>query len=116
MPRLFSYGTLQQEAVQLSSFGRRLDGLKDELPGYRTSLVQVTDPGVIAASGLTHHKNAIFTGRAEDRVPGTVFEVTEAEILKADHYERLSGYRRIEAVLVSGTKAILYIHPSETPT
>ena len=26
MPFLFSYGTLQQEAVQLSTFGRRLDG------------------------------------------------------------------------------------------
>ena len=116
MPRLFSYGTLQQEGVQLSSFGRRLKGVKDELPGYRVSLVQVTDPGVIAASGRTHHENAIFTGKADDRIPGTLFEVTEAEIAKADHYELLSGYRRIEAVLVSGTKAILYIHPVETPT
>ena len=26
MPLLFSYGTLQQEEVQLATFGRRLDG------------------------------------------------------------------------------------------
>ena len=32
---LFSYGTLQIEAVQLSTFGRKLVGTADELPGSR---------------------------------------------------------------------------------
>src|SRR5689334_5312839 len=32
---LFAYGTLQQEAVQLATFGRRLEGVEDALPGYR---------------------------------------------------------------------------------
>ena len=30
----FSYGTLQLESVQRSSFGRRLDGQPDAMPGY----------------------------------------------------------------------------------
>ena len=31
---LFSYGTLQLESVQLSSFGRRLEGEPDAMTGY----------------------------------------------------------------------------------
>jgi len=33
VPLLFSYGTLQEERVQLSTFGRRLSGEPDALPG-----------------------------------------------------------------------------------
>ncbi len=36
MPLLFSYGTLQQEDVQLSTFGRLLQGQRDELLGFET--------------------------------------------------------------------------------
>ena len=39
MPLLFSYGTLQREDVQLTTFGRRLSGTRDELVGYESSLV-----------------------------------------------------------------------------
>ena len=31
---LFSYGTLQLEAVQLATFGRKLAGTADGLPGF----------------------------------------------------------------------------------
>jgi len=37
MALLFSYGTLQQEAVQMSTFGRLLDGQPDELVGFEQS-------------------------------------------------------------------------------
>jgi hypothetical protein len=37
MPLLFSYGTLQEEKVQLSTFGRRLGGQRDELLGFEPS-------------------------------------------------------------------------------
>ncbi|MGH9961724.1 MAG: gamma-glutamylcyclotransferase, partial [Pyrinomonadaceae bacterium] len=39
MPLLFSYGTLQQESVQLSTFGRLLQGQGDALLGFEQSLV-----------------------------------------------------------------------------
>ena len=48
MPKLFSYGTLQQEDVQLATFGRRLTGVSDALVGYR-ELVQITLAEIRAA-------------------------------------------------------------------
>ena len=46
---LFSYGTLQQEDVQLATFGRRLEGRADALPGYATSLLEIRDAEVVKA-------------------------------------------------------------------
>ena len=46
MPLLFSYGSLQQEEMQLSTFGRKLAGEKDLLIGYEPSLVKIADPEV----------------------------------------------------------------------
>ena len=38
MENLFSYGTLQQENVQIKNFGRSLSGTLDVLQGYREPL------------------------------------------------------------------------------
>ena len=43
MPKLFSYGTLQQENVQLATFGRTLVGSKDQLIGYQLGKIDITD-------------------------------------------------------------------------
>ena len=48
---LFSYGTLQLESVQLASFGRRLAGHPDAMPGFSKSFIEITDPDVLVASG-----------------------------------------------------------------
>lgn len=53
--RLFSYGTLQQENVQLATFGRRLDGVADTLPGFERTMIEITDPEVLATSGERFH-------------------------------------------------------------
>jgi gamma-glutamylcyclotransferase (GGCT)/AIG2-like uncharacterized protein YtfP len=96
MPLLFSYGTLQQEAVQLATFGRRLEGEPDDLPGFERSRAGA-------------HENARFTGRREDRVSGMAFEVTEAELAAADEYEKQAAYKRIEATLASAKRVWLYV-------
>lgn len=44
---LFSYGTLQDKAVQLANFGRELVGQQDAMLGYSTSWVEITDPEVL---------------------------------------------------------------------
>jgi hypothetical protein len=111
MPLLFSYGTLQQEDVQRATFGKLLKGLRDELPGFEPSLVKIKDPQVVATTGKTHHANVRFNGKNDSRVPGTVFEITEAELLAADEYEEPEGYKRIEAILVSGKEAWVYVCP-----
>ena len=109
MALVFSYGTLQQENVQLSTFGRRLQGQRDELPGFEPSLVKIEDPQVLAASGKTHHANVTFNGRNDSRVSGTAFEITDAELTAADRYEQLAAYKRIAVRLASGKQAWVYV-------
>lgn len=110
MPLLFSYGTLQQEEVQLSTLGRRLEGQRDALLGFVPSLVRIEDPQVATAVGKTHHNNATFDGNDDSRVPGTVFEVTDAELIKVDGYEAPFFYKRVAARLASGKEAWVYVH------
>jgi hypothetical protein len=107
MPLLFSYGTLQQEAVQLSTFGRRLHGEPDQLVGYELSLFEVEDPEFVAASGKAHHAIVRFNGRDDSRVTGTVFELTDVELASADAYEP-EGYQRVSTILASGRQACVY--------
>ena len=115
MPLLFSYGTLQQDSVQLSTFGRLLEGQKDELPGFEPSFVKIEDSQVVALSGKTHHANATYNGRQDSRVNGTVFEITDAELAAADQYEQLAAYKRIPATLASGKRAWVYVDARSAP-
>jgi hypothetical protein len=112
---VFSYGTLQEDRVQLSTFGRLLRGQRDELPGFEPSLVRIEDPHVVATSGKTHHANATFTGRPDSRVSGMVFEITDAELAASDQYERLAAYARIAATLASGKQAWVYVDERSAP-
>ena len=95
MPLLFSYGTLQREDVQMSTLGRRLNGQKDELLEFEQS-----------SSG--EHANVTFNGNEHSRVPGMLFEVTDAELAKIDAYEIAFSYERVVAALASGRQAWVY--------
>jgi gamma-glutamylcyclotransferase (GGCT)/AIG2-like uncharacterized protein YtfP len=114
MPLVFSYGTLQQEGVQLSTFGRLLQGQTDEILGFEQSSVRIEDPQVAATSGKTHHANVTFNGRHDSRVSGTVFEITDAELAAADQYEQLAAYKRVAVVLASGKQAWVYVDARST--
>jgi gamma-glutamylcyclotransferase (GGCT)/AIG2-like uncharacterized protein YtfP len=105
---LFSYGTLQQEDVQISSFGRLLKGTDDALPGYRQSMIEITDPDVIRKSGKNFHPIVVASDDPADEVPGKVFEITQAELAAADVYE-VSDYKRIPVRLKSGVAAWVYV-------
>jgi hypothetical protein len=107
-------GPIQEENVQLSTFGRLLQGQKDELLGFEQSLVRIEDPQVVATSGKTHHPIVKFNGRNDSRVSGTVFEVTDAELASADQYE-VAAYKRIAAMLASGKKAWVYVDARFAP-
>ena len=48
---LFSYGTLQLQAVQMANFGRQLTGTSDVLPGFEMGSLEIDDPAVVAAIG-----------------------------------------------------------------
>ena len=105
---LFSYGTLQLETVQLATFGRLLDGTSDALAGFALAPLKIDDPTVIAISGKSTHTIAKFTGRDSDEIPGTVFRVTDDDILNADQYE-VDACKRIAVTLQSGIRAWVYV-------
>lgn len=108
MENLFSYGTLQYNSVQQSSFGRLLEGEKDILVGYKIEQTKIDNANVVATSGDEYHPIAIYTGNIGDTVEGMVFSITKEELQKSDDYE-VSQYRRVEATLKSGKKAWVYV-------
>ncbi len=114
MALLFSYGTLQQDGVQRATFGRLLNGEADALVGYAQTMVRIEDADVIAKSGKTHHPIVAYSGRDADRVSGTVFEITEAELAAADAYED-GAYKRESAPLASGRRALVYVDARGAP-
>lgn len=106
--RLFSYGTLRQPAVQLANFGRQLEGAADAAIGYRLASVTIDDPRVIAESGAAIHPIMVATGDPADRIAGTVFRLSEAELAAADAYE-VDAYVRVAVPLASGGEAWAYV-------
>ena len=95
MAFLFSYGTLQDEPVQRSTFGRKLEGAADQLPGFESM-------------PLANHVNAAYKGGSA-AIRGTVFEVTKEELAKSDEYEQHARYVRIAVKLASGKDAWVYV-------
>lgn len=113
MPFLFSYGTLRSKEVQLSLFGRELKGHPDQLIGFNRSLVRIQDPEFARTSGSAHHAILRPTGNRENRVDGTVFEVSDEELSHADLYEP-AEYKRVVAELASGGVAWVYVDATLT--
>jgi hypothetical protein len=104
---LFSYGTLQDTAVQMANFGRLLSGHPDQLTGYTLVPIIIDDSAVIALSGKSQHMIAKLSN-ASDEVTGMVFEITAQELAAADRYE-VAEYTRVQVTLKSGVKAWVYV-------
>lgn len=107
MELLFSYGTLQQDEVQKSSFGRLLKGSIDHLPDYQLQDLEIIDPQVLKLSGKKIHP--IASPALGHSIPGMVFEVSIEEIKASDEYE-VSDYIRKAIVLQSGKTAWVYVN------
>lgn len=106
MERLFSYGTLQLESVQLRQFGRLLEGTDDVLHGFVVTEITIRDPAVLDASGIEVHR-ALVPGEGPP-IPGKMFLLTPEELAAADVYES-ENYRRVEVSLASGIRAWVYV-------
>jgi len=114
MNKLFSYGTLQMKAVQLDTFGRLLVGQKDRLMEYVVNDLVITDPEVIKSSGTNIHPILEFTGNRNDFVAGTLYELSDKEILQADAYE-VDDYERKSLKFESGNLGFVYLKKESTP-
>ena len=108
MAKLFSYGTLQLENVQRDTFKKLLFGSKDELVKYTVSKIKITDPKVIKSSGTDMHPILKYTGNESDVVEGTLFELSEEELMKADKYE-VDDYKRSSVIFKSGKTGFVYL-------
>ena len=108
MPLLFSYGTLRDEQVQLTLFGRTLIGRKDTLLGYEQRIAPVADPSFVAESGQSHHAILRPAQSSTAQVEGMALEVTENELAITDAYEP-KEYRRVIARLASGAETWVYV-------
>ena len=95
---LFTYGTLQDEAVQTALFSRELTAAEDSLTEYCLSDVKV--------AGL--YPTIAHTGNAEHAVLGKVFVISSTDLLKADSYEGDAYYRK-KVTLASGLNAWVYL-------
>jgi gamma-glutamylcyclotransferase (GGCT)/AIG2-like uncharacterized protein YtfP len=109
MPLIFSYGSLQEEAVQLSVYGRVLHGEADAMVGWVCTLIEVPKWHKAASSGTTHYANVARSPKAESRVAGTVLDLTDAELISSDGYERDAEYVRVMITLASGRDAWVYV-------
>ena len=105
---LFSYGTLQLENVQKETYGRILSGNIDILKNYKIEQLEISDTNVFAKSGQKFHPIAIKTDNPNDKIEGTIFEITKDELWETDKYE-VFDYERILETFVSGKEAWIYI-------
>lgn len=111
MPLLFSYGTLREEEVQRSLFGRTLTSQKDELLEYELAQIRVADVEFAERSGSVSHSILRPALYPDARVAGVALEVTEGELEIADRYEP-AEYRRVLARLASGRETWVYVDAS----
>ena len=81
------------------------------MPGYKVEKLKIKDQAVIEKSGTDMHPILVRTGEPADLVSGMVFEITQAELEKADEYE-VDDYRRTLATMRSGTQAWIYCSAS----
>jgi hypothetical protein len=105
---IFSFGTLQSAAVQQSLFSRVVPSTPDLLAGWTIGEMVIVDPVAIKSSGTNIHPALLRSENSEDVVPGVVLDVTAAELMASDEYERVS-FRRISVQLESGRAAWVYV-------
>ena len=104
---LFSYGTLQNEKVQMDLFGKILPGSIDVLSGYKVATIEIFDREFLSKSEETCQKTLISSEDKNDMVNGIALEVTSHELSIADKYEP-ANYKRISVALESRKKAWIY--------
>lgn len=105
---LFSYGTLQAERIQIELFGRILSGSPDALRQYRIMPIKIRDRQFLDRGEDLMQMTLIHTQDNNDVIKGTIYEVSDAELIFADQYEP-DNYKRKMVVLDSGRSAWIYL-------
>ena len=97
----------------MSTFGRRLEGTPDNLVGFTIAILKIENPEVISKSGKEYHPIAKMTDSTHNRIPGSVFEITDDELRLSDQYE-VDVYKRVKTTLESGKVAWVYVEAGKS--
>jgi len=89
-----------------------LSGKKDSLKHYKLDKLHITDAEVLRKSGKEFNPIAVKTNSLDDYMEGTVFEITDEELIQTDKYE-VSDYKRVLETFDSGKIAWEYVAKSE---
>jgi hypothetical protein len=109
LPLVFTHGSLQEEAVQVSLYGRVLRCEPDELVDCIRTQIEVPAWHKAAAAGVAYYTNVTFLRGSGGRVAGKVLELTEAELVATDRYEKDADYVRVQVDLASGRRAWVFV-------
>lgn len=102
MEKLFTYGTLQNDDVQETLFGRILKGTSEILIGYKINEIQIEEE-----FGLAQYPIINQTNNLEDTIEGIVYEISLFELRQVDQYEGMH-YKRVAVLLQSDQTAWAY--------
>lgn len=103
MEQLFSYGTLRSKEIQMRIFNKFLTGTADQLLGYKLKSLQIEEE-----FGMADYVVVVPSENPSDIIHGVTFNVTSADLTKADLFES-NSYKRVQVTLKSGTTAWIYI-------
>ena len=95
MENLFAYGSLREEEVQKTVFGRILKGVPEKLSGYAVKQIEIEEE-----FGIETYPIIVPSEDNEDAIHGIVYELTLEELQLSDTYEG-NSYTRIEVPLQS---------------
>jgi gamma-glutamylcyclotransferase (GGCT)/AIG2-like uncharacterized protein YtfP len=103
MEQIFSYGTLRSKEIQMKVFNKILTGTPDQIIGYKIKDLQIEEE-----FGMEDYFVATPSENPSDTIDGIVFNVTSADLTKADLFES-NAYKRTQITLKSGITAWIYL-------
>jgi len=72
MEKLFAYGSLKDQDIQESVFGRKLTGINDKLIGYTVKELHIEEE-----FGIAQYPIITATNNPNDSIEGIVYELTQ---------------------------------------
>jgi gamma-glutamylcyclotransferase (GGCT)/AIG2-like uncharacterized protein YtfP len=102
MEILFAYGSLREEEVQKTVFGRILQGMPEKLKGYAVKIIEIEEE-----FGLQEYPIITPSTDDEEAIEGIIYELTMEELTLSDTYEG-NSYTRIQVELPSNKVVWVY--------
>jgi hypothetical protein len=89
-------------------FGRKLKGAPDILQGFKIEIIEITDASFLSKGEEKYQQTLVRSNNPEDKIEGTILELTSEELTLADQYEP-GNYKRIKVFLQSGKEVWIYL-------